>query len=204
MEKQLLFFLIVSAVACTSRPSERQPVVVNDTAVLTKEEAAVQEPGASAKTDLLRKYPLATWLRESPEAIGCIFERAFKVRDSLYNCDTKNLPIAPKDTKDYTELYYKGIEFPHAQVKLVHPLIKSIRLSFEHDDLQGIHIEFEEDLTISRINELFDLPTDKSTYPDNLMEINYGENVFGNGKNPDPNYSRSLTLTGFEHMGPND
>lgn len=203
--KYLLLCLLVGTAACTSSNSTPQNAAVEDTASAQIDAVAAKpEESALAKTAFLENYPLTTWLRQSPEAIGCIFEEALAMRDSLYNCDTKERPIAPKDSTEFTELYYKGIEFPEAKVKQVYPLISSIQLSFEHNQLQEIHIEFEKDLTLNQINQLFDLPTERANFPDNLMAISYRENVFVKGKNPDPNCSRWLTLTGFEHMGPND
>ncbi len=164
---------------------------------------AISKDTLMAAPDFFTKYPLLTLLRKTPVEIGCILETEFKFRDSVFNCDYKNY-VNKGDPCIKTDEYYEGITIPAVLFQKMQPVIKDIRLDFEHGSLREFHITFRDSLTKDKIRSIFNLPHDNSTLPDNIMIINYGENVFSNDKPTNPNYTRWLTITGFEHMGAGD
>lgn len=151
-------------------------------------------------TSLLSRYPLITWARKSPVEIGCMFEKEFSYRDRVFNCNNINY-VNNGDPCKNTEEYNEGILFPVEFASKVNPLIKDIALKFEHGSLQELSITFKDSLLKDRIQQLFILPTTQSAFPDNVMEISYGENIFSAEKPSNPNYTKWLTIVGFEHVG---
>jgi hypothetical protein len=152
---------------------------------------------------VLIKYPLISWARESPIEISCMLESQFGYVDSVFKCDNK-FYVNKGDPCKNTREYYEGLQIPSNLVAKIHPLFKAITLSFEHGDLQDISIEFNDSISIDQVKQLFNLPTDKELYPENVMYIEYGENVTAPNKPKDPAYTRWLNIIGFDHIGAGD
>ena len=146
------------------------------------------------------RYPLITWLRKTPVEIGCMLEKELIYRDSIFNCDSKNY-INMGDPCVNTDLYYEGIVLTENLAQNLHPQIKAMDLEFEHGSLRQIHITFRDSLSITNLNRIFRLPNDKSKYPENILSIEYGENLISNSKPVNINFTKWLTITGFEHIG---
>ena len=150
----------------------------------------------------LKKHPLATWLRKTPAEIGCMLEEEFSYKDSVFNCSYKNYENKGDPCKN-TKEYYEGIEFPANLTSKISPLIKDLVFDFEHGNLREIRITFKDSIAIEKVKEIFNLPV-KKDFPENIMDIYYGENVYSKDKPVNPNYTRWLNIVGFEHMGAGD
>jgi len=188
--------LILSMAACSDAGQKTSTETTADTLLIAKD-SSMEGP------DFLIKYPLLSLLRKTPVEIGCILETEFKYRDSVFNCDYKNY-VNKGDPCVKTDEYYEGLTIPAELFKKINPAIKEINLDFEHGSLRELTITFRDSLLKDKIREMFNLPAENGTLPDNIMIINFGENVFSNDKPADPNYTRWLTVTGFEHMGAGD
>lgn len=152
------------------------------------------------KNSLLSNYPLLTWVRKSPVEIGCMLEKELAYRDSIFNCDYKNY-VNNGDPCNNTEEYYKGIVFPNELAQNIDPSIEEVSLDFEHGSLREIRITFRDSLLRNQIVQMFNLPIAKENFPDNIIDISYGENTYSNEKPTNPDYTKWLTITGFEHIG---
>lgn len=196
MNRVIFIFLIVAIGSCNDAGK-------NTSAETDSNQLVIRKDTIIAGPDFFTKYPLLTLLRKTPVEIGCILETVFTYRDSVFNCDHKNY-VNKGDPCIKTDEYYEGINIPEALFKKIHPAIKDIKLDFEHGSLRELTITFQDTLSKDKIRTMFNLPSENSSLPDNIMMINYGENIFSNNKPVDPNYTRWLTITGFEHMGAGD
>lgn len=141
--------------------------------------------------------------RKNPAEIGCIIEKHFDYRDSIFNCDHNNY-INKGDPCVLTDAYYEGIQFPSALTSKISPLIKDIGLSFENGSLQEIVVTFKDSIAKNKVEELFKLPKDKVKLPEDIMRIDYGDNIYSSDKPVDTNYTKWLTITAFEHISAPD
>jgi hypothetical protein len=157
----------------------------------------------NVNSDILSKYPLITWLRKSPVEISCMLESQLGYKDPVFNCARKNY-VNKGDPCKKTKEYYEGLQIPDNLAPKIHPLFKTITLAFEHGNLQMVTIEFNDSIAIDQIKELFNLPSERSKFPDNIMYIRYGENVSASNKPTDPKYTRWLEIVGFDHLGAGD
>jgi len=155
------------------------------------------------ETSLLSRYPLLTWARKTPVEIGCMLEKEFSYRDSVFNCDYKNY-VNKGDPCKKTDEYYEGLKFPIEWASKIDRSIKDITFDFEHGNLREITIMFQDSLLKNQIIQKFNLPLARTNFPDNIMDIGYGENIFSKEKPINQNYTKWLTITGFEHMGAGD
>ena len=152
------------------------------------------------KSSFLLRYPLLTWMRKSPVGIGCILETEFSYKDPVFNCDYKDYVNKGDPIKNTTE-YYEGIKFPDSLVSKIDLSVETLELEFEHGNLREISIQFKDSILKSKISEIFELPTKRSKFPDNITDIGYGENIPASNKPVNLNYTRWLTIEGFDHMG---
>lgn len=152
------------------------------------------------KPSFLSRYPLLTWAKKNPVEIGCMFEKEFSYRDTIFNCNYKNY-VNKGDPCKNTKEYYEGINFPVELASKVNSSIKDINLEFEHGKLRQISITFKDSLLKNEIHQIFNLPTARKDFPDNVMEIQFDENIFSEEKSINTNYTKRLTITGFEHIG---
>lgn len=188
--------LFITAISCNDLGSAtNNKILANDS---SKKKLILKE-----KTSFLSRYPLLTWARKTPVEIGCMLENEFSYRDTIFNCNYKNY-VNNGDPCKNTDEYYEGINFPVELASKVNSLIENINLKFEHGNLQEISITFKESLLKNEIKQMFDLPVTRQDFPDNVMNIQYGENVLSNEKPINPNYTKWLTITVFEHMGAGD
>jgi hypothetical protein len=162
-------------------------------------------PHASTNIDIgssffMVKHPLLTLLRKTPVEIGCILETEFSFRDSVFNCDYKNYVNTGDPCKKIIE-YYEGIQIPDNLVKKLHPFLKYIDLEFEHGNLREITLTFTDSLLKDKIKEIFNLPLERSKFPNNILKIDYGENIISRDKPINSNYTKWLIITGFDHIG---
>ncbi len=147
-----------------------------------------------------QKHPLLSLLKKTPVEIGCLLQTELQYRDSLFNCDNKNYVNKGDPCKKIKE-YYEGVEIPDAIAQKMDPACKNIKLEFEHGNLRQVSITFADSILISKIKTLFTLPSDKSKFPGNVTDIDYGENTFSKDKPVNPNYTRWVAITAFEHLG---
>lgn len=152
---------------------------------------------------ILSEYPLITWLRKSPVEISCMLESQLGYIDPVFKCGNKNY-VNKGDPCKKTKEYYEGLQIPDNVAFHIYPLFKTITLAFEHGNLQDLSIEFNDSMTIDKIKELFNLPSERNKFPDNIMYIWYGENISASNKPTDPKYTRWLTIVGFDHLGAGD
>lgn len=103
-----------------------------------------------------------------------------------------------------TDAYYEGIQFPSTLTSKISPLIKDIGLSFENGSLQEIFVTFKDSIAKNKLEELFQLPKDKVNLPEDIMRIDYGDNIYSSDKPIDTNYTKWLTITTIEHIGKTD
>lgn len=165
-----------------------------------EEKSSSSAKNQSLNSEFLSKYPLLTLVRKNPAEIGCMLESEFSYRDPIFNCDYKNYENKGEPCKKADE-YYEGIQIPVNLIKKIHPAIKTIVLDFEKGRLREIWIAFEDNLSKDKIKEMFDLPSERNMFLNNVANIDYGDNVFSNDKSIDPNYTKWLIITGFDHIG---
>src|SRR5690606_38369112 len=142
-------------------------------------------------------HPLITWVRKSPVDIGCMLEKGIGHKDSKFNCaygDYKN----EGDPCNNTDAYYEGPKFPQKLSGKIDPTFKEIRFDFERGLLRELSITFKDSVLISDIKKKFALPDKFEDYPTNINYISYGENTYSQDKPVNPNYTRWLTITGFD------
>lgn len=151
---------------------------------------------------VLTKYPLLTWLRKSPVEINCMLQSQLHYQDRRFKCGTNY--VNKGDPCKKTKEYYEGIQIPDSLAVKIHPLFKSISLSFEHGDLQLLIIEFKDSMSIGRIKSMFALPAEQIDFPDNLIYIDYADGESAPFKTHDEKYTNSLMIVGFEHLGAGD
>jgi len=151
----------------------------------------------------LMQYPLTTWPRKNPAVFGCMLESHFGYKDSMFNCARSNY-VNKGDPCKNTKEYYEGLQIPDNISSLIYPLFKTITLDFEHGNLQNVSIEFNDSIAIDMIKMTFRLPSDRNQFPDNIMDIRYGENVSAPNKPRNPRYTRWLEIVGFDHIGSGD
>lgn len=196
MNKIYFVLLVAIIISCNATPK-------NNTEEAGKEKSLNSKDSQSFTSTFLLKHPLLTLMRKTPVEIGCILESEFNYRDPIFNCDNKTY-VNKGDPANKTTEYYEGIKIPQKLIKKIHPTIKEINLEFEHGNLREIDITFEDSLMISKIREIFSLPSDLNNLPDNVVDIEYGENIFSKDKPANPNYTRWLSIIGFDHMGAGD
>jgi hypothetical protein len=158
---------------------------------------------ANDSTSILEKYPVLTWLRKNPAEIGCMIESELHYRDSVFNCDYKNYKNKG-DPCNHEKEYYEGVHMPDSVAEKIHPLIMQCLMDFEAGSLQQLSITFKDSLPINRIKELFQLPVQKDSLPENVISIDFGEDISSKDKPVSSGYTRWLVIIGFEHMGAGD
>ncbi len=154
---------------------------------------------ACSKSNLpVSNYDLMKWPRITSVAFGCFLEKEFGYRDAVFNCSNTSYTnqAGPSDAG-----YYEGPEFPAGALKKIHPAVASIRLEFEHGDLREITVELDRDYRREDVRKMFRLPAPEAPLPENVQSVAYGENIFYKGKNPDPDFTKYFSLTGFDHIG---
>ena len=154
------------------------------------------------ENNFLENYTLVSFLRKSPAEIGCIFENEFHYRDSIFNCSNKNY-INEGDPCNNTDAYYEGIRIPDSVAVKIHPKIAKFELHFENGELQEMTVTFKDSIDKSALAKIFELPTETG-YPENVISINYGENIVSADKPQNEDYTKWLTITGFDHQGSGD
>ena len=146
------------------------------------------------------KYNILSWPRMDVAAFGCYLEKELNYRDKKFNCSLTDYSNQG-DPCDRTEEYYEGPLFPEDKAGLVHGSIESIRIEYEHGDIREVHIEFKTNMLVRDIQKIFRLPEKAEDFPENVISIQYDENIYSKEKDPDPRYSKWLTITGFDHIG---
>ncbi len=116
------------------------------------------------------EYDLLSWLKKNPAEIGCILEKEFSHRDSVFNCDCKNY-FNNADALENISAYYEGLVFPKRLSKKVHRTIESLDFEFEHGELRKIFITFSDSLHIDKINEIFGIPENKNELAENILKL---------------------------------
>jgi len=151
----------------------------------------------------LSEQRIVSWLRKTPEEIGCILDKGIAYRDTMYHCSS-----APHS--DSPEYYLITLEGDTAS--RIHPLIRQVRFDFEGGSLRELSFVFKDALDKGEIRHVFGLPDKGSQLPDNVMAIYFGENIIapsdkGSGIETAPadtNNTKFLTIVGFEHTGAGD
>lgn len=189
----LIFLVLLVFCACNNGGSDTNKNAAGN-------DSSTNQTKPAATTTLLAKYPLLGWARKSPVEIGCMLQGEFGYKDSIFNCSRTNYSNNGDPCKK-TDEYYEGIRFPDELAAKVHPLIKEISLEFEHGSLREIAIAFKDSVATPTVQQIFALPVSPAKLPDNVIEINYGDNVVSKEKPADINFTRWLTITGFEHIG---
>ncbi len=125
---------------------------------------------------------------------GCLLETKFGLKDPVFNCSQDSRSRDWGDPCRNTEAYYSGPEIPDTVGPSIHPKIKSLRLSWEHGELQDLGIVFNGVVTASEIEKVFGLRLGEKL-PANIMHADLQE--CGKG-------TSCLSLTGFDHAGAGD
>jgi len=189
--KLLIGLAIFFLMACNQNAGPAVQPIAKDTA-----RAQVEQPKRLLAAGLIN------WPRKTVVEIGCILETELGFRDPVFNCSFKNY-VNKGDPCKNTTAYYEGIVFPDALAARIHPSVKSMQFDFEGGRLREVRITFKDSVSKEDIKKWFGLPMGNAL-PENIMTIDYGDNVYSNEKPADPAYTRWLTLTGFEHMGAGD
>ncbi|MCF0060651.1 hypothetical protein MUK70_15525 [Dyadobacter chenwenxiniae] len=156
--------------------------------------------GRPKPSNLFDKYPLVTLLRMPSTELGCIFEKELGYHHNLYNCSNKSY-INKGDPCNQTTQYYEGFQIGDETTAKIDSSFQHIDLKFEHGNLRQINILLRDSLLINDARKKFLLPIDRVNFPENITEISFGENTYYKNKPTDSNYTKWISLTGFDHMG---
>jgi hypothetical protein len=129
-----------------------------------------------------------------------MLETEFSYKDSVFNCSYKGYFNKGDPIKNTTE-FYEGIEFPVDLVSKIDPSVETLDLEFEHGNLREITIQFKDSMLKSKIAEIFNLPTERRLFPENVVDIGYGENISASNQPVNTKYTKFLTIDGFDHIG---
>jgi hypothetical protein len=141
-------------------------------------------PAQAAQKSGLSQHNFLAWPKSEVRAFGCFLEKTFKHRDSKFNCSLKEYKNAGDPCKN-TQALYEGPQFPENKAKDVDPLFTSIRLNWEHGELQAMTIQLKTQLSEDETKKRFHLPESAS-----VQECR---------KN-----TTCIVLTSFDHMGAGD
>ncbi len=83
---------------------------------------------------------LVHWLRMASGDFGCEMERQLGHRDPTYNCSNRRHPTG--DPCRDTVPYYAGPKIPAEAARKLHPNITSLKLTWEHGDIQAFQVCF--------------------------------------------------------------
>jgi hypothetical protein len=182
-------FFIIFLIGCNRKNKENTNEAFQDT--------------AHAAPSFLSRHPVLTWMRMSPVEIGCMFQTEYGYRDSVFNCDYKNYANHGDPCKNDKE-YYEGIELPDSIAQKVNPVISQLLMDFEHGNLQQLVVSLRDSMEVSKAKELFQLPSANEPLPDNVISVDYGQDMVSPDKPVSSNYTKAIVLIGFEHMGSGD
>lgn len=152
---------------------------------------ALGAAGASDEAPPLSRTDVLGWPRARADRFGCFLETELGHRDRRFNCALKDY-VNAGDPCRKVEAWTEGPAFPADKVKLVHPLIRDIHLSWEHGELQAVWIIFERKLDPRTIRRELGLPDREGSPRPNVTSLDLGD--CGTG-------STCLYLEGFDHMG---
>jgi hypothetical protein len=137
------------------------------------------------------KNNVLTWPRTKVDRFGCFLEKQFGYKDKKFNCGLKKYRNAGDPCKK-VDAWMEGPTLPDRVAKRVNPLIKSIVLSWEHGELQGVNIEFTQKMTEAKIREILKVP---ALNQDNISSLSIQECS---------TEATCLVLQGFDHVGAGD
>jgi hypothetical protein len=138
----------------------------------------------ASETNVLKRQEFTGWPRSRVDDFGCFLEKTFGYVDKKFNCRLKNY-INKGDPCKNTTAYYEGPTFPENKAKEVHPLAKSIELSWEHGELQNLIITLNKKMTDAEVRKTFTLSEAASIQQCGLKNT-------------------CILLVGFDHMGAGD
>ena len=197
MKKNIILYLILASSLFSCNPEKKEfATEIKDSIKVTSVSVKKQE------SDFLQKYPLVSFLRKSTVEVGCIFEQELNYRDSVFNCSNKNY-VNNGGPCENTEEYYKGFQIADSIAHKIHPLIKGIDMQFEGGNLREITFNLSDSITKSKAKEVFNLPSD-TTHLENITTIMYGENISACDKPVNPEYTKWISIVGFDHQGAGD
>lgn len=192
--KTLIYFLATLLILSCNETSKQNSKISDSNSL------ADSINSQTVKVSFLNKYPLLTLLRKTPVEIGCMLETEFNFKDSVFNCNHKNY-INKGDPCKKIDEYYEGIKIPDDLIKKIDPSFKEINLDFEHGNLREITITFQDSILKNKIREMFNLPIENMKFPNNVISIDYGDDIYSKEKPIDTNYTKWLIITGFDHIG---
>jgi hypothetical protein len=148
---------------------------------------------------------LRFWLRQSVEKLTCTLLKTLNYEDEKFKCGAK-LSKKP-DPRD--DSWNAGPVFPKEKAKLIHPLLSNLEIDWEHGDVRVLTFTFEKELSVQAVQRIFNLPRTKEdwdTYYNVIQNIEYDNLTEDQIRTSDLKlqFVKSLTLTGFEHMGAGD
>jgi hypothetical protein len=184
----LVFILCIAFTACKRK---------------IKEEEQVQTDTTKVAPPFLTRHPVLSWMRMTPVEVGCMFQTEYGWRDSVFNCDYKNYVNKGDPCKNDKE-YYEGVDIPDSISEKVNPAISELLMDFEHGNLQQLVISLKDSMEVNKAKELFRLPSSKETLPDNVLSVDYGQDMVTPDKPVSSNYTKAIVIIGFEHMGSGD
>ena len=149
---------------------------------------ASNDAGALSRKDVL------SWPRTKADKFGCFLEKSFGYRDRKFNCGLTGYINQGDPCKNF-EAYYEGPKFPSEKANLVHPLIQSIELSWEHGDLQAVDITLNKKLDEQEVRKQFNLPKNDNHSRPNIRSISIQQCSLK---------ATCLIIQGFDHMGAGD
>jgi hypothetical protein len=161
------------------------------------------DTAAQTAPTFLSVHPVLTWMRKTPVEIGCMFQTEYGWRDSVFNCDYRNYANKGDPCNNEKE-YYEGVELPDSIAQKVHPLIAQLLMDFEYGSLQQLVISLKDSMEVNKAKELFALPASKDALPDNVLSVDYGQEMVSPDKPVGANYTKAIVIIGFEHQGAGD
>lgn len=116
------------------------------------------------------RYDVLSWPRMSVDAFGCLLEKEFGYRDPHFNCSLKDYENNGDPCKS-PKVFNEGPVFPESKVGMIHELIDSLQVSYEHGEVQSVWITMKKPLSRNTFIRIFDLPNPLDMNRPNVTEV---------------------------------
>jgi hypothetical protein len=158
--------------------------------------------GKASKPDALPpqyqsiKMNVMAWPRMGASDMGCLFEKQFKSKDRMFNCQKWPRKYHGDPCHDPKE-YYAGPEFPAKKEYMLHPLITQVGIFYEGDRVQSVTLTFKNPMPVESLKRIVQIP---EKLPENVMTVDYQQG----GLHTRSGYANTVALFGFDHQGAAD
>lgn len=142
------------------------------------------------------KMNVMAWPRMGASDMGCLFEKQFKSKDKMFNCQKWPRKYHGDPCHDPKE-YYAGPEFPAKKEYMLHPLITQVGIFYEGDRVQSVTLTFKNPMPVENLKRIVGI---SDRLPENVMAVDYQQG----GQHTRSGYANTVALFGFDHQGAAD